>query len=53
MNWANAEVFTFCLQGPNFTYLDGHVCLELDGDGNNTVDLADFGMLQQFFTGGL
>lgn len=43
----------FCLAGPTVTYPEGNICLNGDGDGNRTVDLVDFYLFQQFFTGSL
>ncbi|MHC4233896.1 MAG: golvesin C-terminal-like domain-containing protein [Planctomycetota bacterium] len=43
--------FIFCYQGPDFSYPPGHFCLDLDGDGDSDVDVVDYALLQQVFTG--
>ena len=44
-------LFLFCLQGPGYPYVEGHVCLNGDMDGNMTIDLADVAGFQSAFGG--
>ncbi len=39
-----------CIQGPGYDYA-GHICTIADVDGDNRVDLRDFAIMQQNFTG--
>lgn len=43
--------YGFCQNGPLGEYPDGHFCREMDGDDDTDVDLADFALLQEVFTG--
>ena len=42
-----------CLAGPLVTYAPGHFCEADDGDGDLDVDLADFALFQEAYTGPL
>lgn len=41
--------FLFCMQGPEFTYSGGSVCLRGDADDDSDVDVADFASFQILF----
>lgn len=47
------RIFQFCMKGPDYAYNEGNRCRAMDGDGNASVDLADFALMQQLFTGAL
>jgi len=51
VDFRDFQVFAFCDLGPDNTYPDGHLCLDMDGDRDRDVDAADFTMFQLFFTG--
>jgi len=45
--------FTFCMQGPDETYVTGHTCLAGDADEDLDLDLADLAIFQTGFTGSI
>lgn len=47
------QLFSFCFQGPETTYPDGHFCLRGDANGDGSLDMADFTSFQLNFTGPL
>ncbi len=47
------QIMNLCLAGPDVDYPDGNFCLVSDGNEDLTIDLADFHLLQQLFTGPL
>ncbi len=51
VDFADFNVFTFCLRGPGFNYGSTHICREFDGNGDTDVDLGDFAEFQRAFTG--
>lgn len=51
VDWQDFQIFLFCFRGPNLVYPPGQICLEMDGDGDFDVDLADYALMQQVFTG--
>lgn len=48
---ADYQVMNICFAGPTLAYPDGHFCLNADGDANLMIDLQDFHLFQQAFTG--
>ena len=52
VDFNDLQPFWFCMLGPNSTWSPGHMCASEDGDGDADVDLADFGKIQRYFTGG-
>ncbi len=47
------QVMNACLAGPTIVFPEGNFCLNSDGDGNRTIDLQDFHLFQQHFTGSM
>ena len=45
------NILAWCLQGPSYTFPNEHFCLIVDGNEDNRVDLTDFALFQQVFTG--
>ncbi len=45
--------FLWCFQGPGTYYPDGHACVDVPGEADLDIDLLDFSLLQQNFTGAL
>ncbi len=45
--------FIFCMQGPDDTFVEGHVCLNGDADENDDISMPDFVNFQAVFDGGL
>ncbi len=43
--------FSFCMQGPGYTYTEGHDCLNGDADDDWDLDLNDFAHFQRVFEG--
>ena len=50
---ADLNAFIACMAGDGYQYVNGHMCLTDDLDGDQNVDLADFAVFQQSFTGSL
>jgi hypothetical protein len=44
-------VFAVCALGPATVYPAGHFCLAMDGNGDLKIDLSDFQLMQEVFTG--
>lgn len=44
-------MFLWCFQGPEIQYADGHMCVDVKGEEDLDIDLADFQILQQGYTG--
>jgi uncharacterized lipoprotein YddW (UPF0748 family) len=51
INGADLALFTFCLQGPDETYVPGHLCINGDVDADDDVDMVDFTNFQIAFDG--
>lgn len=49
----DVSIFYFCFQGPGVTYPVGSTCRRADGTGDADVDMEDFRILQDVFTGPL
>jgi N-acetylmuramoyl-L-alanine amidase len=47
------QVMNVCLAGPTITFPEGNFCLVVDGDANRIIDLRDFHLFLQYFTGSL
>ncbi|GJM24081.1 MAG: hypothetical protein DHS20C16_04960 [Phycisphaerae bacterium] len=45
------NIFALCASGPATAYPEGHICLSMDGSGDLKIDLADFQLMQEVFTG--
>ena len=43
--------FAFCFQGPDYYYPEEHFCVDVPGEEDLDIDLADFNLMQQSFTG--
>jgi hypothetical protein len=41
----------WCFQGPDETYTEGHVCVDVAGEEDLDIDLEDYSVMQQSFTG--
>ena len=48
---ADFEILLFCMLGPDQTFPNGNLCLEMDGDGDFDIDVGDFALFQRAFTG--
>jgi hypothetical protein len=49
VDWDDALMFMFCMQGPDDAYVPGHACTRGDADDDWDLDLADFAAFQQAF----
>ncbi len=45
------NVYALCALGPATAYPEGHICLPMDGNGDLKIDLTDFHLMQEVFTG--
>ncbi len=54
-DYLNMQDFTYisvCWQGPDVTYLPGHLCIDVAGEMDLDIDVEDFRLFQERFTGG-
>lgn len=48
---ADFNIFALCAAGPATAYPEGHTCLSMDGNRDLKIDLSDFRLMQEVFTG--
>ncbi|MFQ5807454.1 MAG: fibronectin type III domain-containing protein, partial [Phycisphaerae bacterium] len=51
VDFQDFTTFLWCFQGPEIYYPAGHTCVDVLGEEDLDIDLADFSVLQRHFTG--